>query len=147
MSVQDETADLLQLASAKNLARRRSLSVFTCSTFEATKHQRRNLMNNRSIQRIAGLVITLISAGFIVYTWRTALLEGQFSLRGSITFPAFLVLGVGMIIFPSYKAERLARGEDISQLKGMELITTRWWIIIATGMLASSVNYFLLVSF
>jgi hypothetical protein len=103
-------------------------------------------MKTRSQQRLAGLVIAGISAGLIVYMWHTALIEGQFSVRGSISFPAFFVLGLGLIVFPSYKDERLARGEDISGLKGMRLITTRWWIIIAAGMFASSVNYLLLVS-
>jgi hypothetical protein len=98
------------------------------------------------MQRLAGLMIAFVSARFIAYTWHTALSEGQFSLRGSLSFPAFLVLGFGLFLFPGYKDERIARGEDISGLKGMALITTRWWIILAIGLLASSVNYLLLTS-
>jgi ABC-type Fe3+-siderophore transport system permease subunit len=103
-------------------------------------------MNRRGIQKFVGLMIALVSGGLLAYLWRTALTEGYFSVRGSLTFPAGLVLGIALVIFPSYRDERLARGEDISKLKGWELITLRWWTIIATALLASSVNYFLLVT-
>ena len=41
-------------------------------------------------------------------------------------FPAVFVLGVALILFPGYKEERIARGEDISGLQGWQLITPRW---------------------
>jgi hypothetical protein len=80
------------------------------------------------MQRLAGLMIALVSAGFIAYTWHTALSEGEFSVKGSLSFPAILVLGLGLFLFPNYKDERLARGEDIS------------------GLFASSMNYLFLTS-
>jgi uncharacterized membrane protein len=98
------------------------------------------------MQRLAGLMIALISAGFIAWLWRTALLEGHFYVKASLLFPALFVLGLGMVLFPLYREERIARGEDISGLKGWELITPRWWIIFAIGMLAAIVNYYLLVT-
>lgn len=49
-----------------------------------------------------------------------------------------------MILFTDYKSERIARGEDISQLSGYRLITRRWWIISAIALLVGLVNYLLL---
>jgi ABC-type Fe3+-siderophore transport system permease subunit len=93
-----------------------------------------------------GLVIALVSGGLLAYVWHTALTEGYFFVKGSLISPAGLVLGIALMIFPSYRDERLARGEDISKLKGWKLITPRWWAIIATALLASMVNCFLLVT-
>ncbi|MBZ5516123.1 MAG: hypothetical protein LAN62_15000 [Acidobacteriia bacterium] len=61
-------------------------------------------------------------------------------------FPAVFVLGLGIIAFPGYKEERIARGEDISRLQGWRLITPRWWAILIVALLAGAANYFLLSS-
>ena len=103
-------------------------------------------MDHRSTQKLAGLIIALVSGGLVAWIWRTALVEHYFSVKGSLAFPALLVLGIGMVFFPGYREERTARGEDVSGLHGWELITPRWWLIIAIGLLAASMNYLLLVS-
>jgi ABC-type Fe3+-siderophore transport system permease subunit len=103
-------------------------------------------MNRRGKQRFTGFVIALVSGGMLAYLWCTAHTEGYFFVKASLTFPAFLVLGIALMIFSGYRDERLARGEDISKLKGWKLITPRWWAIVATALLASMVNYFLLAT-
>ncbi|WP_232423483.1 hypothetical protein [Leptospira weilii] len=45
-----------------------------------------------------------------------------------------------MILFTDPKSERIARGEDISQLNGYRFITPRWWTILAIAFLAAFVN-------
>ncbi len=77
-------------------------------------------------QQLGGVLIALLGGGFTAWSWYTALNEGYFYRKASMLFPAFFILGVGSIIFPGYKEERIARGEDISEMKGWELITPRW---------------------
>ncbi len=77
-------------------------------------------------QQLGGVLIALLGGGFTAWSWYTALNEGYFYRKASMLFPAFFILGVGLIIFPGYKEERIARGEDISEMKGWELITPRW---------------------
>jgi len=97
-------------------------------------------------QRLGGLFIALLGAGFTGWTWYTAFYEGDFNRKASMIFPAFFVLGLGMILFPGYREERIARGEDISRLKGWKLITPRWWVILIIALVAGGVNYLLVSS-
>ncbi|MBL8977717.1 MAG: hypothetical protein JNM53_04865, partial [Gemmatimonadetes bacterium] len=43
-----------------------------------------------------------------------------------------------------YRQERLERGEDISQLQGLVLLTPRWKGVLAVALAAMAVNYALL---
>lgn len=78
---------------------------------------------------IGGGLIAAIGACGNVYSWYTMLDEGHFYGQASMLVPAFFVLGVALILFPGYREERLARGEDISGLKEWHLLTPRWrWV-------------------
>lgn len=59
-------------------------------------------------------------------------------------FPAFFFIGLGLIPFPDYKTERASRGEDISELSGLKLLTPRWWTVLVVGLLAGLANFVLL---
>jgi hypothetical protein len=67
-------------------------------------------------------------------TWSQAVTRHEFSFKGALIGPAFATLGVGVALLPGYRQERLARGEDISQLVGWRLITPRWWAVIGAGL-------------
>jgi ABC-type Fe3+-siderophore transport system permease subunit len=95
-------------------------------------------------QQLGGLFILLVSIGFIIRTWYTALYDEYFYPKASLVFPMFFVLGLGMMLFPDYKTERVKRGEDISQLEGVKLLTARWWVILAIALLAGFGNYLLI---
>jgi ABC-type Fe3+-siderophore transport system permease subunit len=97
-------------------------------------------------QQLGGLAIALLGAGFTAWNWYTAMSKGYFYLKASFIFPAFFVIGLGLLIFPGYKEERIARGEDISQLKGSQLITFRWWVILVAALAAGGANYLLVSS-
>ena len=97
-------------------------------------------------QQVGGLFMALLGAGFTGWSWYTALYQGYFYPKASMLFPAVFVLGLGIIAFPGYKEERIARGEDISRLQGWRLITPRWWAILIVALLAGAANYFLLSS-
>jgi len=98
----------------------------------------------RGRQRVGGALIALLSAGFLAWTWYTALTRGYYYRKAALIFPAFLVLGIALLAIPGYREERVARGEDVSGLQGMQLITPRWWAVLATALAASFVNWFLL---
>jgi hypothetical protein len=96
-------------------------------------------------QQLGGLLGALLGAGGTGWGWYTAVYGGYFYRKTSMLFPAFLVLGLALMIFPGYREERIARGEDISQLHGRQLITPRWWAILVIALVAGGVNYLLLL--
>jgi hypothetical protein len=97
-------------------------------------------------QQLGGLCIAILGAGWTAWSWHTALNEGYYYRRASVVFPMFCVMGLGIVIFPGCKQERVDRGENISGMKGWELITARWWAIVAMAIVAGFGNYFLLSS-
>jgi hypothetical protein len=97
-------------------------------------------------QKLFGLFLILLGAAFTAWCWYTAFYKGYFYPKASMLFPACIVIGLGLIIFPGYREERVARGEDITCLSGFRMITPRWWIIIIIGLVTGCVNYFLLLS-
>jgi hypothetical protein len=98
----------------------------------------------RRTQRLGGAFMALLGAAFTAWTWYTAVAKGYFYLKAAAIFPAFLVIGAALIAFPGYREERLARGEDISRLEGMKLLTPRWRAILAIALAAGFGNYALL---
>ena len=101
-------------------------------------------MMSRRKQLLGGMFMALAGAGFTGWMWYTALYHGYFYVIASMLFPAVFVIGLGSILFSGYKEERIARGEDISRLQGLKLITPRWWAILAIALIAGGLNYLLL---
>ena len=99
---------------------------------------------SRTKQRLGGLLLAALSAAGTAWNWHLARTEGYFWVKASIFLPACLVLGLAMILFPSYRAERLSRGEDITKLQGWRLITPRWWAIVAVALAVGLADYLFL---
>lgn len=95
-------------------------------------------------QRLAGCVIVTIGGGWTVWTWYTALSKGYFYEKVSILMPTFSVFGLALIAMPGYREERIGRGEDISELSGLRLITPRWWVVLVVSLIAGYGNFLLL---
>ncbi|HEX8431664.1 MAG TPA: hypothetical protein VF625_10260 [Longimicrobium sp.] len=95
---------------------------------------------SRAMQRVGGVLI--LAAGVVMawIAWTQASRDAHFSFRGAFAGPAFAVLGLGLIFFPGYREERIARGEDITGMEGMALLTPRWWGILV-GCLAAGALY------
>lgn len=98
----------------------------------------------RGTQRLGGAFIALLSGAFVAWGWYTALTRGYFYRNAALVFPAFFVIGVALILIPGYREERLARGEDVSRLEGMRLITPRWWAVLGLAFAASFANAYLI---
>lgn len=98
-------------------------------------------------QQFAGLFISVVSLAATFWTWYTAFFQNYFYVSASMIFPAFFVIGLGLILFPDYKTERIARGEDISQIEGLQLLTARWWAILVIALVFSFANIIFLKFF
>jgi hypothetical protein len=97
-------------------------------------------MGSRQKERLGGLFIAMIGAIFTIWTWRSALTEGHFYIRAAILGPTFATIGIGLILCPGSRTERIERGEDISQLSGAALITGRWWGILSISIGSGLIN-------
>mgnify|MGYP001128323328 CR=1 FL=1 len=62
---------------------------------------------SRGRQRLGGAFIALLSGGFVAWNWHTALTRGYFYQKAALLFPAFLVIGVALILIPGYREERI----------------------------------------
>jgi len=98
-------------------------------------------ITRRQWQQLGGMLIAFLGAGGVIALWCIGIFERLWYPKSSFLFPAFLVLGLGLILFPGYREERMARGEDISGKQGLALITLRWWAILAVASIAGVANY------
>ena len=99
----------------------------------------------RKNRRIAGALIFSGCAAFTGWSWYTFMTKGYCYEKAAVIFPAFAVIGLALVIFPGYREERAARGEDISCMTGLSLITTRWWVILAAAFASGLLNLWLLL--
>jgi hypothetical protein len=97
-------------------------------------------MVSRRNERLGGLFIATIGAMLTIWTWRSAIEQGHYYLLAAIGAPAFTIIGIALILVPGYRTERLGRGEDLDLLSGWELITARWWGILAIALGSGSIN-------
>jgi hypothetical protein len=101
-------------------------------------------MDPRLKQQLGGCLISLLGAAGTIYAWYVALHERLLFEKATATFPAFFVAGVAVILFPGYKEERMARGEDISGLHGWQLLTPRWRGVLGVAVAVGILDYILL---
>ncbi len=92
------------------------------------------------LRRVGGLLFIAVGGLLMVLSWREARLQGTFHLKGALLGPAFAVLGMGLVLFPGYREERRARGEELEGLTGLALLTPRWWGILVLALLAGGMH-------
>jgi hypothetical protein len=97
-------------------------------------------MGSRRNERLGGVLIATIGAILTIWTWRSALAEGHYYLLAAMGGPAFAIIGIALILVPGYRTERRQRGEDLDLLSGWELITARWWGILAIAVGSGFIN-------
>jgi hypothetical protein len=97
-------------------------------------------MVSRRNERLGGLSIATIGAFLTILTWRAAISRGHYYLLAAIGAPAFTMIGIALILVPGYRTERLQRGENLDLLSGWELITARWWGILAIALGSGFIN-------
>ena len=97
-------------------------------------------MGLRKKEQFGGLFMATIGAVLTIWNWHVAISEGHFYVKAAMIGPAFTTLGLALVLFPGYKTERVERGEDISQLTGLQLLTPRWWGILAISLGSGFIN-------
>jgi ABC-type Fe3+-siderophore transport system permease subunit len=102
-------------------------------------------MYSRQQQRLGGVLIFLIGTGFTIWNWYNLFVHEFYYRKVGLLFPMFIIIGLGIMAFPGYREERLAKGEDIGKLRGMQLLTPRWWVILGVALLAGGFNSYLLM--
>ena len=93
---------------------------------------------SRLAQGIAGVFIAAVGGWMTWLAWHQTVRDAEFSLRASFLGPAFVVLGLGLAAFGGYREERLARGESLEGLDGMQLLTPRWWGVLVLSLAAAA---------
>lgn len=98
----------------------------------------------RNIEQLGGWIILVLGLWLTYFTWNLPSLQGPFVLKAAAFGPGAALLGLALIAFPSYRRERLQRGEDISRLRGTQLITRRWWAVLVIALVLGLANLVLL---
>jgi hypothetical protein len=92
-------------------------------------------------QQLGGAAIFALGAAGTIWLHAQAEEQDYYLLKPALILPAVAVVGLAIIMIPGYREERLARGEDISALTGIALITARWWGVLVLALLASAANF------
>lgn len=98
---------------------------------------------SRPVQRLGGLLIAVLG-GFLTWqVWQVAHTQKYFLSVGAAG-PAFVVMGLTLVVFPDSRTERRDRGESLEGLEGWDLLTLRWRIVTVIGLLLTVAYFFLL---
>lgn len=87
-------------------------------------------MNDRTKEIIGGIFIFIVSAGIYFYNWHLIASAGYYYPKASLFAAAMMITGLALILTPGYRTERKARGENIENLSGIQLLTPKWWAIL-----------------
>lgn len=98
-------------------------------------------MTNRLPQKMIGLVFLVLGLAAAAAAWG-APLGGDPRLRPIVAAcAALVVLGGAMLLLPSPREERLGRFEDLWDMSAFQMITARWWVVIALALAVGGGNY------
>jgi len=98
-----------------------------------------------AVRRLGGLFIAVLG-GLVSWLAHSLAQREGLLIKAGLLGPAFFIIGLGLILFPGYREERMTRGEDISKLRGYALITPRWWAILMLGLVLSGLDWIAMVS-
>ncbi len=93
------------------------------------------------LRMLAGAGIAAGGGFAFLVAHRQTAATGEFSALGAFGGPAFGVLGLGLLLCKGYREERLERGEDISRLEGLGLLTPRWRAVLGAALLAGLAGF------
>jgi hypothetical protein len=90
---------------------------------------------------MVGLFVLILGLAAAAAAWG-APLGGDPRIRPVVAAcAALVVLGGALLILPSPREERLGRFEDLWDMSAFQMITTRWWVVIALALAVGAGNY------
>lgn len=104
-------------------------------------------MNLRVKDMIGGIIILLIAGGLYFWNWYLIMNENRYYPKAMFIGTAMMIAGLGLMIFGGHRTERINKGEDISKLIGLKLLTTRWWIILVISIAFAVANWIYVAHF
>jgi hypothetical protein len=98
------------------------------------------MLQSKIGQRLLGLLLLVLGGGFTVWSWYTALTEGYYYRKAVALFPAFAVLGLGMILFP-IDIERLRAEHGVDKPEKFAHYPPAWKVTVFVAVLAGLGNW------
>jgi predicted histidine transporter YuiF (NhaC family) len=98
-------------------------------------------MNDRTNEIIGGIFIFTVSAGLYFYNWYLIENHDYYYPKAAFFGGLMMIVGLALILIPNYRAERKNRGENIDNLSGMQLLTPKWWAILAAALAFGIANW------
>jgi len=101
------------------------------------------VIQSRFGQRLVGALMLVVCGGFTAWTWYTALQEGYYSRKAAALFPALLVFGLGLLVFP-IDVERLKAEHGVERIESPEQVPPAWWGVFFAALAAGLGNWYAL---
>ena len=102
-------------------------------------------IRSKRSQRILGLLLFVLGLAITAWIWKSGISQNYILINASMLFPAFMVMGLGLLFFP-FDSEKLKEKWGDDKIESVGQVPGIWWIIIAISILIGIVNYFALVS-
>ena len=94
-------------------------------------------------QRFVGLFLFVLGLLFTYFGWETAVHEGVYRKFSSMFFPAFAVLGFGLLAFP-IDGKKLKEKFGVDKPQTIKQYPAVWKIILIIAILAGILNRYLI---
>lgn len=103
-------------------------------------------MPSRQSERSSGAFIAALGIGLMLMCWHKAYVEYKV-MYFSLVAPCSVLVGLGLIAFPSPHLERMRQGEVVDYNRfDLDILTPRWMAIAILGFILG-VGYFLFLDY
>ena len=100
---------------------------------------------NMKMQRTIGMLLFILGLAVTLWSWKSGVGQNYISINISMLFPALMVMGLGLLIFP-VDPQKLREKWGVDKIESIGQVPGTWWIIIAISILVGIGNYFLILS-
>jgi hypothetical protein len=99
-------------------------------------------IHKRARQQFVATITFFLSVAGLWLIWYEASDDAHFYLwQWSLIFPFLLIISIASIIFPGPRTERMQRGENVSAMGNLKVITNRWWFVIVLAAISGVFHY------
>ena len=94
-------------------------------------------------QRLLGLLLFVLGFSLTAWFWISGLSNGYIYINASMLFPAFMIMGIGFLLFPIDPME-MKKKWGVDKIESAGQIPGIWWVILAISIVIGIGNYFIL---